>query len=135
MRKVLVIGMTGVYTISTEIMFCSSHALREYNGDCSRIHGHNWVIRAYYEFEKVDEKGLTIDYLELKAGLERVILHRFDHRHLNDIPPFDKINPTSENIVAEIFRLINRDLKIPGGFLLEVELWETRTDMVRYRER
>ncbi|MBN2070415.1 MAG: 6-carboxytetrahydropterin synthase [Candidatus Krumholzibacteriota bacterium] len=126
--------MSAVYSISTEIHFCASHSLKGYDGDCSRMHGHNWVLRAYYEFVKIDQRGLTVDYLELKSGMETVILPLFDHRHLNEIAPFDSINPTSENIAAEIYRLLQKDLKIPGGRLTEVELWETHSDMVRYRE-
>ena len=101
---------------------------------CSRVHGHNWVLRIYYEFEAVDGRGLTIDYLELKTRLEKVVLPRFDHLHLNDVPPFDKISPTSENLAAEIFRMCREKLEFEGGLLREVELWETSKDMVRYGE-
>ncbi len=127
-------GMTGIYTISTEIEFCSSHMLAGYDGGCSRVHGHNWVVRSFYEFTAIDDRGLSVDYLVLKAGMEKVILPRFDHRHLNDVPPFDRVNPTSENIAAEIFRLLRDELVFENGRLVEVELWETRSDMVRYRE-
>ncbi|MBN2184874.1 MAG: 6-carboxytetrahydropterin synthase [Candidatus Krumholzibacteriota bacterium] len=130
----MVIYMGSVYTISTEVHFCSSHALSGYDGDCSRMHGHNWVLRAYYEFGRTDDRGLTVDYLELKSGMEKVILPRFDHRDLNKVEPFDRVNPTSENIAAEIFRSLQEGLKIAGGRLVEVELWETQSDMVRYRE-
>jgi 6-pyruvoyltetrahydropterin/6-carboxytetrahydropterin synthase len=126
--------MAARYVVSTEVQFSSSHALAGYRGDCSRMHGHNWVVRVYYEFPAVDERGLTIDYRELKTVLERVILLRFDHRHLNDVPPCDSVNPTSENIAAEIFRLCRKEARIPLGVLREVELWESPTDMVRYRE-
>jgi 6-pyruvoyltetrahydropterin/6-carboxytetrahydropterin synthase len=98
------------------------------------MHGHNWVVRVYYEFQAVDAQGLTIDYRELRTVLERVIMPRFDHRHLNDVPPFDAVNPTSENIAAEIFRLCREEARIPHGVLREVELWESPSDMVRYRE-
>ncbi len=126
--------MTGKWTVSTEIEFSSSHCLDEYDGMCSRVHGHNWVLRVYYEFEAVDGRGLTIDYLELKTGLEKVVLPRFDHLHLNHIPPFDTISPTSENLAAEIFRMCREKLVFEGGLLREVELWETSKDMVRYGE-
>ena len=96
--------MAGKWIISTEIEFSSSHCLAGYDGMCSRLHGHNWVLRVYYEFESVDGRGLTVDYLELKRGLENVVLPRFDHLHLNDVPPFDTTSPTSENLAAEIFR-------------------------------
>jgi 6-pyruvoyltetrahydropterin/6-carboxytetrahydropterin synthase len=126
--------MGSRYIVSTEVHFSSSHALLGYRGDCSRMHGHNWVVRVHYEFPAVDERGLTIDYRELRTVLERVIMPRFDHRHLNDIPPFDVVNPTSENIAAEIFRLCREEVLIPPGVLREVELWESPSDMVRYRE-
>jgi 6-pyruvoyltetrahydropterin/6-carboxytetrahydropterin synthase len=122
------------YTISTEITFSSSHALRGYNGDCARVHGHNWVVRVYYDFEILDANGFAIDYGELKSRLEKVILPRFDHLHLNDSAPFYKVNPTSENVAAEIFRLCREKVRIENGTLAEVEVWETPTDMVRYRD-
>jgi len=126
--------MAGKWIISTEIEFSSSHCLVEYDGMCSRLHGHNWVLRVYYEFESVDGRGLTVDYLELKRGLENVVLPRFDHLHLNDVPPFDTTSPTSENLAAEIFRMCREELRFEGGRLREVELWETPKDMVRYGE-
>jgi 6-pyruvoyltetrahydropterin/6-carboxytetrahydropterin synthase len=122
------------WTVSTEIEFSSSHCLDSYDGMCSRVHGHNWVLRVYYEFVKTDDRGFTIDYLDLKADLERVILPRFDHRHLNDIEPFDRISPTSENMAAEIFKICREELVFEGGRLKEIELWETPKDMVRYGE-
>jgi 6-pyruvoyltetrahydropterin/6-carboxytetrahydropterin synthase len=126
--------MVTQYVVSTEIQFSASHALAGYRGDCSRVHGHNWVARVSYRFGAVDSLGLTIDYRELRSLLERVIVPRFDHRHLNDVSPFDAVNPTSENIAAEIFRLCREEISIPGGMLKEIELWESPTDMVRYRE-
>ena len=126
--------MTGKWTVSTEIEFSSSHCLDDYDGMCSRVHGHNWVLRVYYEFEAVDGRGLTIDYIELKTRLEKVVLPRFDHLHLNDVPPFDKVSPTSENLAAEIFRICREELEFEGGRLREVEVWETPKDMVRYGE-
>lgn len=126
--------MTGKWTVSTEIEFSSSHCLDDYDGMCSRVHGHNWVLRVYYEFQAVDGRGLTVDYLELKTRLEKIVLPRFDHLHLNDVPPFDTVSPTSENLAAEIFRMCREELEFEGGRLREVEIWETPKDMVRYGE-
>jgi len=97
------------------------------------VHGHNWIVRVCYEFDRLDDEGLTVDYRELRSALERVILPRFDHRHLNEVAPFDLVNPTSENIAAEIYRLCRSEIPLAGA-LREVELWESPTDMVRYRE-
>lgn len=126
--------MKRLYTISTEVHFSASHSLRGYDGGCARVHGHNWVLRVYYEFTSLDSSGLTIDYGLLKEMVEKVIMPVFDHRHINDIEPFDRINPTSENIAAEIFRMCKEKISFPNGELMVVELWETPTDMVRYSE-
>jgi 6-pyruvoyltetrahydropterin/6-carboxytetrahydropterin synthase len=126
--------MAGKWTVSTQIEFSSSHCLEKYDGMCSRVHGHNWVLRVYYEFEVLDGRGLTVDYFDLKAGLEKAVLPKFDHIHLNDVPPFDSISPTSENLAREIFRVCSEELEFEGGKLREVELWETPKDMVRYAE-
>ena len=123
------------YTVSTEIRFSASHALDGYKGDCARVHGHNWVVRVYYEFDSLDDQGIAVDYRELRDMVRDVVCSRFDHRHLNDIPPFDSVNPTSEAIAAEIFRLCIEQIRIENGTLAEVELWETAADMVRVREQ
>lgn len=122
------------YTVSTEIQFSASHSLNNYPGDCARLHGHNWTLRVYYRFKDVDEDGITVDYLVLQSRMKEEILPRFDHRHLNEVAPFDRMNPTSENLAAEIFRICRENIRIKGGELVEVELWETPTDMVRYGE-
>jgi 6-pyruvoyltetrahydropterin/6-carboxytetrahydropterin synthase len=126
--------MAPRYTVSCEIGFSASHALTGYEGGCASVHGHNWVVRVYYEFDQLDDHGFTIDYQELKRRLAEVVLPNFDHRHLNDFAPFDTVNPTSENIAAEIFKLCRDRIQPERGRLVEVELWETPTDMVRYRE-
>ncbi|MDZ7859441.1 MAG: 6-carboxytetrahydropterin synthase [Candidatus Krumholzibacteriota bacterium] len=123
------------YTVSTEVQFSASHLLRDYPGDCARLHGHNWVVRAYYRFTALGDDGISADYIKLKSDLSRELLPRFDHRNLNEVKPFDRKNPTSENIAAEIFRICRENIHYEGGKLVEIELWETPTDMVRYGER
>ncbi len=126
--------MSEKFTISTQIGFSASHMLKDYQGNCRNVHGHNWVVRVYYEFGKSDQRGLTIDYLELRSRLEEVILPRFDHVNLNDVSPFDEINPTSENLAREIFRIVREEVDVGEGTLRMVEIWETPIDMVRYSE-
>ena len=126
--------MGARYTVSTEIGFSASHSLSHHEGDCRRLHGHNWVVRVSYEFERLDDAGLTVAFLVLRRQLEAAILPRFDHRHLNDMPPFEGVDPTSERIAAEIHRVLGEEVVFDRGRLVEVELWETPVDMVRYRE-
>lgn len=98
------------------------------------MHGHNWILRVYYEFASLDGRGIAVDYRELKSKVKDAIIPLLDHRHLNDVPPFDATNPTSEHIAAEIFRLLKEKILFEGGRLTAVELWETPADMVRYCE-
>lgn len=126
--------MSRSFTVSTEIVFSASHALDGYEGDCARIHGHNWTLRVYYGFSRLDGRGIAVDYRELGSRVKEVILPLLDHRHLNDVPPFNAVNPTSENIAAEIFKVLDENVRFEGGRLKAVELWETPSDMVRYSE-
>jgi 6-pyruvoyltetrahydropterin/6-carboxytetrahydropterin synthase len=126
--------MTPRYTVSTEIEFSSSHSLDGYDGDCARLHGHNWILRVYYEFTRLDGQGIAVDYCVLASRVKEVVLPLLDHRHLNDLPIFEGINPTSENIAAVIFELLSEKVVFEGGRLSTIELWETPTDMVRYSD-
>lgn len=126
--------MPACYTVSTAVEFSASHSLEDYDGDCARVHGHNWVVRVYYEFSELDGNGIAVDFLELRSRVKDAILPLLDHRHLNDVPPFDRLNPTSENIAAEIYRILSERVGFEKGRLATVELWETPLDMVRYSE-
>jgi 6-pyruvoyltetrahydropterin/6-carboxytetrahydropterin synthase len=80
---------------------------------------------------KLNEIGLAYDFVELKRHLGEV-LSQFDHTSLNDVPPFDKINPSSENIAATIYD------QLKGRFsgwvsLSSVEVWESPQNCVTYR--
>lgn len=122
------------YVISTEIFFSASHILNDYPGNCSRLHGHNWKVRVHYGFDSLNNQGFTVDFLTLKSALEKELLPRFDHRNLNEVDPFTRVNPTSENLAAEIYRICRENMEFEGGRILRVELWETPTDMVCYSE-
>jgi len=126
--------MAPRYTVSTEIAFSSSHSLDGYDGDCARLHGHNWVLRVYYEFTRLDDQGIAVDFCILADRVREIIVPLLDHRHLNDLPLFEGINPTSENIAAAVFGLLRERLRFRGGRLSAIELWETPTDMVRYSD-
>lgn len=104
-------------------MFSAAHALREYPGACSRIHGHNWTVTARLKAGKADANGMTVDYAVLKK-LFTGILNRFDHNLINDIPYFQSINPTSERIAEYIYDEFAETL--PSGLhLLWIRVSET----------
>jgi 6-pyruvoyltetrahydropterin/6-carboxytetrahydropterin synthase len=119
-----------MYILSIEKSFCAGHQLRDYNGPCARLHGHNWQVRVEVATDKLDRVGISIDFEELES-ITWDVLKPLDHNHLNDIPPFNKINPTAENIARYIYEAVQ--LKLPNSVKLQrVDVWETETYKVSY---
>jgi 6-pyruvoyltetrahydropterin/6-carboxytetrahydropterin synthase len=97
-----------MYELAIEDSFAAAHNLRGYEGDCEHLHGHNWRVEVCIAAEELDELGMVLDFRQLKAGLAEV-LARLDHKYLNEVAPFDAVNPTTENIcryVAEELRAV-----------------------------
>jgi len=90
-----------MYELSVESSFAAAHSLRGYEGECERLHGHNWRVEVRLAAEELDELGMVVDFRDVKAALAGVLAD-LDHRHLNDVPPFDTINPTTENLCRHI---------------------------------
>ncbi|RMH62616.1 MAG: 6-carboxytetrahydropterin synthase QueD [Zetaproteobacteria bacterium] len=111
--------------------FSAAHQLRGYDGDCARLHGHNWHVRLYVECAQLDALGMGIDYKIMKAELKRA-LAQWDHYHLNDVPPFDTINPTSENVAAELYRILAPRINDGRVRVSRIEIAETCTASVTY---
>jgi len=120
-----------MYRISVEQHFDAAHFLRGYQGKCEALHGHRFRVVAKITASGVNEVGLAYDFTVLKQQLGE-ILSRFDHTCLNDLPPFDKINPSSENIAATIYNELK--LKVAGApiSLSCVEVWESPQSGVAY---
>ena len=81
--------------------FSSAHRLREQGSACERMHGHNWFVTVKVGSETLDGIGLVIDFKVLKKHLKE-ILDALDHQDLNAIPPFDEVNPSTENLARWI---------------------------------
>ena len=123
-----------MFEIAVEQGFASAHALRNYKGRCENVHGHNWKVRVVIQGEKLDETGMLVDFLDVKSFMGE-ILDRIDHQFLNEIPPFDSINPSAENI-AEYFyqQLTGKFAETPVPVRVrEVKIWETEIQSATYR--
>ena len=123
-----------MFEVAVEQSFASAHALRNYKGRCENVHGHNWKVRVVIEGEKLDQTGMLVDFLDVKSLLGE-ILDRIDHQFLNEIPPFDVVNPSAENI-AEYFyqQLTGRFAETPVPVRIrEVKIWETEIQSATYR--
>jgi 6-pyruvoyltetrahydropterin/6-carboxytetrahydropterin synthase len=122
-----------MYEISVEKHFDAAHYLRDYKGKCENLHGHRYTIVVKVSAEKLNDTGLAYDFTDLKARLGK-ILERFDHTCLNDVKPFDKINPSTENIAAEIYKELKKKLAKDPITLTSVAAFETPHQGVEYRE-
>lgn len=114
--------------------FSSAHALRGYVGDCARIHGHNWKVEAELDCSSLDNIGISVDFKNVRSLLKEII-SPYDHQLLNELPPFDKINPTAENIAAFFYKQLEEALK--GDMNVSVRaitIWETDRSSIRYFE-
>lgn len=105
-----------MYKISKQFAFSASHILNGLPQEhpCARLHGHNYVVTVHLKSEKLNEVGFVRDYREL-ANVKDYIDNRLDHRHLNDIFPF---NPTAENIAKALFDIFKQE--IPELYAIEV---------------
>jgi 6-pyruvoyltetrahydropterin/6-carboxytetrahydropterin synthase len=123
-----------MFEVAVEQVFASAHALRNYKGRCENIHGHNWKVQVVIQGERLDDTGLLVDFIDVK-NLMAGIIDRIDHQFLNEIPPFDVVNPSAENI-AEYFcqKMIEglKDTPVPVT-VTEVKIWETDIQSATYR--
>ena len=121
-----------MYEITVEKHFEAAHYLRGYQGKCENMHGHRYRIVVKIKADKLNDIGLAYDFTDLKRHLN-VILERFDHICLNDIVPFDKINPSAENIASTIYNELKEKLSADPISLAGVEAWESPEQGVSYR--
>jgi 6-pyruvoyltetrahydropterin/6-carboxytetrahydropterin synthase len=122
-----------MFEISITDEFSSAHNLRGYKGKCESLHGHNWQIEVVVCSEKLDDIGMVIDFKKLKEIVNRIIKD-LDHRYLNKLAYFKKVNPTSENIAKYIFNKINLLIKKEAVVLKSVSVWENRNSKATYCE-
>jgi len=125
--------MGARYTLKVVSDFASAHTLRDYPGACSRMHGHNWKVELEATATKLDEVGMGVDFKVMKKAV-REVTGDLDHYYLNEVEPFDKVNPTAENIAAYLYERLSVMLNSESIKVSAVTLWETERACVRYTE-
>ena len=131
--------MNELYTIRTKAQFESAHSIRDYIPDPNNpgkfldepIHGHTWIIEAFASSNKVDKRtGFALDFLTLKKKVDELAEY-FDHKLINEVNPFNKINPSTENIAKYIYNEVNKI--IPSGSKLEkIRVFEGPNNYAEY---
>lgn len=111
-----------MYKLSLDHHIDSSHNLLNYNGACSRQHGHRWIIKVEMEvMELIND--MVIDFKEIKK-----IIDKLDHQHINDIVSF---NPTAENLAKYIYYEI---ASLRPFNSLSITIWESPEASITYSE-
>jgi 6-pyruvoyltetrahydropterin/6-carboxytetrahydropterin synthase len=132
-----------MFQVTKEIRFCYGHRLLNYEGKCRHLHGHNGRAVITLGAPRLDERGMVMDFSDIKRVIGAWIDNHLDHRMLlhRDDPVlaelcrqgepvflFD-VNPTAENIAKVIYEFV-ADQGFP---VVEVQLWETDDSFAVYR--
>ena len=123
-----------MFEVSVDAAFAAAHRLRGYQGKCEELHGHNYRVRLIVAGDQLDQIGLLQDFTVLKRVL-RGIVDKLDHKYLNELPPFDKMNPSAENLAWFIHDEMAKQLagQMGEASLASVTVWETDTASATYR--
>jgi len=112
-----------MWEISTETVVAAAHQLRHAPGEGERLHGHNWRIRAVVGAKDLDPAGWVLDFNHVTAVL-RALVEPYEHAFLNEIPPFDDINPTAENLARVVGDALAAKLDDRRVRVARVDVWE-----------
>ena len=118
-----------MFEIKVKTDFSAAHNLRNYEGKCEKLHGHNWIVEAAFRYKKVDENGLAVDFRIAKEALKNAV-ENLDHSYLNELEFFKKTNPTSESIAKFIYDSVKKKI----GDICSVAVWENEKSCAVYSE-
>jgi len=120
-----------MYELKIISNFAAAHQLRALQGGCERLHGHNWKVEVHVEGSDLGDDGLLVDFKEIKKETKE-ILHGLDHRFLNELKPFESVEPSSENIARHIFESLSRRFNDERVRISRVSAWESENACASY---
>ncbi len=130
--------MPARYIVRASTEFSAAHVLHGYAGACNRVHGHNFKVELEVETRSLDEVGMAVDFTEIES-IAASIAQDLDHRLLNEVPPFNEVNPTAENLGAYFWTRTKTALKATSRGdavqLRAVTVRENDRTSVTYTER
>lgn len=123
-----------MYEISVDEEFAAAHNLRGYKGKCEDLHGHNYKVRVTVAGAELDSVGLLCDFVHVKKAI-RDVIRTLDHKYLNELSPFDVLNPSAENIARHIYDATSKQMpeQANGAAIASVTVWETDSTFATYR--
>jgi 6-pyruvoyltetrahydropterin/6-carboxytetrahydropterin synthase len=120
-----------MYEVEITEWFSAAHRLRDYRGKCERLHGHNYRVQVAARSGSPGKGGMVIDFGDLKSAT-REVLENLDHNYLNDMKPFDQIEPSAENVASFLFNEVAALLGNQASLLYSVAVWESSTSKATY---
>ena len=125
---------TPLWRLTIREEFASAHALRHYQGKCESMHGHNYAVEMVVEGRTLTpDTELVVDFTLLKKEL-REELALIDHQNLNELPPFDTLNPSSENLARYLYQKLKQRLKDMPVRMYSMSVGETSRQSATYME-
>ena len=97
------------------------------------MHGHNWKVEVEVSGNVLDNVGMVLDFKDIRNSTNDIV-NKLDHRFLNDLEPFKKINPTAENIAKYIYLELSKVINNNETKIKSIKLWETEKSAVMYTE-
>jgi 6-pyruvoyltetrahydropterin/6-carboxytetrahydropterin synthase len=123
----------GTFTVRVEARFEAAHLLREYRGISEPLHGHSYRVEAELAGRGggVDRDHIAVDFVSAKKKLES-LARRLDYTCINDVPPFDRINPTAENVAAWFHRELSAAVAGENAVVSAITIFEGPVNSVRF---
>ena len=123
--------MAGYFEVTILGEFSAAHLLKNYDGNCSRVHGHNWKVEVTLRGEALDQRGILYDFRVLKKSLSQ-FTDKLDHSLLNDLPELKNLSPSAENISYLIASDLMEKVDTVQATLYRVRVWENERSFASY---
>lgn len=122
------------FTVRVEARFESAHYLREYRGISEPLHGHSYKVEAELAAEGggVDADAIAVDFVSAKRKLE-ALAKTLDYGCINEVAPFDRINPSAENLAEWFHGELSAAVKTESAVVRSVTIWEGPVNSVTFR--
>ena len=121
------------FSVFKDFRFAAAHQIRGHRGGCENLHGHSYRVRVWVRANALDALGMVVDFADLKAAMDEVV-GPFDHRFLNEIPPFDERNTTAELLAQYVFAELRKRVDDDRVRVTRVEVWESDSAGAVYEE-
>ena len=128
--------VAGQFSVRVEARFEAAHFLREYRGISEPLHGHSYKVEADLAAQSggVDSDAIAVDFISAKQKLES-LAKKLDYGCINDVPPFDRTNPSAENIAQWFHRQLSEAVASEKAIVRAITVWEGPVNSVTFKPK